>query len=205
MSKTASELAMGLVEEDRAKRLKAATHAAHERLDKRIMAYKPFADSDRYGRFLQVQYEFHRDIAALYEDPDLQAALPDLEIRRRWDLIGQDIADLGRRVDMPQTMPEFEPEAIDFATALGWLYVAEGSNLGAAFLYKAAMTLGFDSERGARHLAGHPDGRAQHWRKFTAALDDINLSEAEEQRAFEGAKSAFSRVYQLVEDQFGQA
>ena len=56
------------LEPGRAKRLRAATHAAHERLDKRIMRSAPFADRGQYGLFLQVQYLFHREIDALYRD-----------------------------------------------------------------------------------------------------------------------------------------
>ncbi|MCK9909832.1 biliverdin-producing heme oxygenase, partial [Microbacteriaceae bacterium K1510] len=79
------------------------------------------------------------------------------------------------------------------------LYVAEGSNLGAAFLLKAAARLGLDETFGARHLAAAPEGRGLSWKKFTTALDAIALTEEEEQRVFAGARAAFSRVYALVE------
>ena len=55
---------------------------------------------------------------------------------------------------------------------------------------------------GARHLAGHPEGRAQHWRRFTAALDAVGLSAAEEVRATIGAEAAFARVEELVTRHF---
>lgn len=75
---------------------------------------------------------------------------------------------------------------------MGWLYVVEGSKLGAAILYKLAGKLGLDENCGARHLAGHPDGRARHWRAFTAALDGLLLDEAAEQRVTAGAVAAFA-------------
>src|SRR5690606_16293746 len=78
----------------RAKRLKAATHEAHERLDKWIMAAAPFSGRERYGLFAQVQRQFHRDIDALYAEPRLDALLPDLAGRRRLPLIEADLADL---------------------------------------------------------------------------------------------------------------
>ncbi|MDF2640211.1 MAG: biliverdin-producing heme oxygenase [Novosphingobium lindaniclasticum] len=186
----------------RAKRLKAATSETHDRLDKRIMAGDPFAALENYGRFLAVQYQFHRDLEALYADAGLAALVPDLADRRRLDQIGQDLADLNQSPPATEEPPRFLPASIDLPTALGWLYVAEGSNLGAAFLFKMARALGLDENHGARHLAGHPDGRAQHWRSFTAALDGIALDEAEEKRVIDGANAAFRRVHALVEREY---
>jgi heme oxygenase len=187
-----------------AKRLKAGTEATHERLDKSIMAGRPFADRERYGRFLDVQYRFHRDIDGLYQRPELAERLPDLDGRRRLAQIAADRADLGLPplADLPP--PAFTAESEpDLATALGWLYVAEGSNLGAAFLFKAAAKLGLDETQGARHLAGHPDGRAAHWRQFTAALDAAKLDADGEARAIAGAEAAFSQVQAYVDAAFG--
>jgi heme oxygenase len=188
----------------RSKRLKAATIATHDNLDKSIMNGNPFSDRDRYGLFVKVQYLFHRDIDVLYDDTRLDKLLPDLKGRRRFDLIGQDLADLG--IAAPQTgdEPAFISESdVDLPTALGWLYVAEGSNMGAAFLLKAAAKLGLSETFGSRHLAGAPEGRGLHWRTFTAALDTIELTEAEEARVISGAQTAFRRVQSLVREMFG--
>ena len=184
----------------RTKRLRAATHAAHERLDQRIMAGAPFASIANYLRFLQVQHAFHRDVDPLFRHAPLAALLPDLAGRRRLDLIGQDIADLGGTAPAAEA-PVFDA-AIDLPTALGWLYVAEGSHLGAAFLLKEAAQLGLSENHGARHLAGAPEGRGLHWRIFTAAVDQVALSAAEEDRAIAGADRAFDRVRALVDTHF---
>lgn len=182
----------------RAKRLKAATSADHQRLDERIMAAQPFASRAHYGRFLRVQHAFHQDIDALYDSAVLDRLLPDLAGRRRLPLIAHDLADLGIAAPESGAAPAFGPD-IDLPAALGWLYVAEGSNLGAAFLLKDAAKLELDGAFGARHLAGAPEGRGLHWRTFTAALDAVELSEAEEQRAISGAAAAFGRVHGLVD------
>ena len=182
----------------RARRLKAMTHDTHETLDRAIMQAAAFGSVEAYGRFLQVQYLFHRDIDALYDDARLQALLPGLAERRRLGVIAQDLADLG--LDAPaQDAPVFAPGAIDVATALGWLYVAEGSSLGAALLRKEAARLGLSDRHGARHLAPAPGGPAAHWRAFILALDAATLSAAEEERAGEGARAAFARVQAHVD------
>ncbi|MFV3130850.1 biliverdin-producing heme oxygenase [Niveispirillum sp. KHB5.9] len=183
----------------RAKRLKAATHAAHDRLDKSIMRLEPFSSIDRYALFLAVQHGFHQDVDALYDDPALDGLLPDLKHRRRLDKIAQDLADLGRTAPAAGSKPVL---AGDLPTALGWLYVAEGSNLGAAFLLKEAGKLGLSEDCGARHLAGSPEGRGLHWRIFTTALDAVPLTQEEEARVIAGARAAFMRVQFLADAVF---
>jgi len=184
----------------RAKRLKQRTALAHERLDRRIMSADPFASRERYAQFAKVQYEFHRDIAALYEDQALARLVPDLGSRRRLELIAQDLIDIGAPVSTYDGAPHFSAGfAADVPTALGWLYVAEGSNLGAAFLLKEAAKIVLSEVFGARHLAAAPEGRGAHWKSFVTALDNVRLSGIEEQRAIAGAEAAFLRVHVLVE------
>ncbi|MFT4118240.1 biliverdin-producing heme oxygenase [Bradyrhizobium sp.] len=188
-------------ERSRARRLRAATNERHDRLDHSIMDASPFADRERYGRFVTVQYRFHREVDALYADPALEHLLPDLGGRRRLRLIEQDLSDLGIDVPAAQDPPAFVAgRKLDLPAALGWLYVAEGSNLGAAFLLKEAAKLGLSEGFGARHLAAAPEGRGLQWKTFTAALDAVPLADAEEDLAIAGANAAFARVQALIRD-----
>lgn len=187
----------------RSKRLKVLTHETHDALDTSIMSAASFDSVEGYARFVEVQYLFHRDIHALYDDAALQALLPELIQRRRLSLITADLVDLER--DLPETpeAPAFVTGAIDAPTALGWLYVAEGSNMGAALLRKEAAKLGLSDTHGARHLAPAPEGPAAHWRAFTAGLDAVALSEEEEIRVVGGANAAFARVQAFANARLG--
>ena len=80
-----------------------------------------------------------------------------------------------------------------------------GSNLGAAFLLKAARQLDLSESVGARHLAAAPEGRGLHWKTFSGALDAIGLSTDEEARVIVGANDAFAQVLSSVERRFGAA
>lgn len=186
----------------RTKRLKEATREAHERLDKGIMAYDPFANREAYGRFLDMQYRLHSAANPLYRDADLGGLLPDLAARSRLERVEADLSDLGR--DVPDAAQALAP-APGKGAALGWLYVVEGSNLGAAFLLKASHGLGLGEDFGARHLAGDPNGRGLHWRTFTAALDTIELTPVEEADLIEGAKAAFAYAHRLADESFADA
>lgn len=192
-----------MTENSRSLRLKEATRDTHDRLDKRIMAEDIFASQAQFARFLRVQYRFHRDVDALYTKPELVPLLPELDARRRLAQVTQDLRDL----DTP--LPAEAPGKLDSSTALpealGWLYVAEGSNIGGTVLYKLASSkLGLNAEHGARHLAAHPDGAARHWREFTRALDEIALSEDEEARVFAAANQAFATVQGYVTEEFAK-
>jgi heme oxygenase (biliverdin-IX-beta and delta-forming) len=179
----------------RVSRMKAETGEEHDRLDRRIMDGRPFESRERYGLFLKVQHGFHTAVDAAYRDPRLNALLPHLLERARLHEVEQDLADLGLRPD-----PSRADRALEPPEALGWLYVAEGSNLGAAFLLKEAAKLGLSAEFGARHLAPHADGRGLSWRRFTADMDAVQLTSDEDARALEGARAAFRHVHQLVHD-----
>jgi heme oxygenase len=186
-------------ETTRIQRIKALTTGTHDTLDSRIMRAEPFASRERYALFLDVQYRFHADVAPLYASAELNELLPDLAGRCRFEALRQDIADLG---GVPEAV-EASITDLTPAAALGWLYVAEGSNLGAAFLLKEAAKLGLSPEFGARHLAAHSAGRGLHWRTFVAAYNGLPLSPAEELEAGEGARAAFRRVHGLVDEVFG--
>ena len=181
---------MTTIERTRTQDLKARTHDTHDQLDQRIMANQPFASRDNYARFLDAQYRFLRDADALYDNPELAKLFPDLAERRRYHSIAADMGDLGRA--LPQLAEPPISGALDVASAMGWLYVVEGSKLGAAILYKLAGKLDLDENFGARHLAGHPDGRARHWRAFTSALDGLALDGEAEDRVTAGAVAAFA-------------
>ena len=87
--------------------------------------------------------------------------------------------------------------------AIGWLYCAEGSNLGAAFLFKHAQKLEYTGEFGARHLAPHPNGRGKHWRAFVEHLNALNLTPEAEAEAIQGACEAFAFYKVILRETFG--
>ena len=178
-------------------RLRTGTAALHEKLDKLVMSEKPFDNRENYGRFVKAQYLFQRDIESLYDEPRLLAMIPDLPSRPRLAAAAADLEDLG--VPVPAGTSSPAAAGIDPAAGLGWLYVSEGSKLGAAFLFKeAGQKLGLSETLGARNLAAPEGGRGAAWKRFVHVLDNTSLSEAEHGRAVQGARDAFERFASLL-------
>ncbi len=163
------------------------------------MACGIFEQRARFGLFLGVQYRFHAAIEPLYAREDLARLLPGLAARARCARIADDLHALGLQ---PPTLPPVRMPAPALAPALGWLYVAEGATLGGAVILKLAGALGLHAGFGASHLAPPDEGVAAHWRRFTRALDAIDLSPAQEDEVIEGARQAFASVHRDLREAF---
>ncbi|MGG6739801.1 UNVERIFIED_CONTAM: biliverdin-producing heme oxygenase, partial [Streptococcus suis] len=87
-----------------------------------------------------------------------------------------------------------------------WLYVSEGSTLGAAFLLKEVKEkLGLSETFGARNLAAYPEGRATVWKRFVSFLDRPSLPQSEHDAVLAGAEAAYSRFGELLRRYFALA
>lgn len=181
----------------RSQRLNAITHEPHSRLDQLVKSHDPFASPERFAHFVAAQYLFQRDLQALYSDPELTRLIADLPQRCRVEQARLDLADLQR--DLPQGDERIRGQVMGIGEALAWLFVSEGSKLGAAFLLKRMPALGLSETFGARHLAEPEGGRAQGWKAFTAVLDSIELDAEQERQAEVAAIAAFERFTEHLE------
>lgn len=182
-----------------AQRLKEENRTTHDSVDNLVMSVEPFANNENYAKFLKLQSVFHKIVDSIYKDDALNKAIPQLADMARYDAVLQDLKDLNSEpYQFSGELPKPEGNK-----AVGWLYCAEGSNLGAAFLFKDAQKLSFNAENGARHLAPHPDGRGQHWREFVVYLNNLGLDKAAQDEAIEGAKEAFAFYKVILREIFG--
>ena len=121
-------------------RLKQETAAEHERMHQLMSEAKVFSSKEKYAQFTLSQYYFQREIEHLFEKEGVAGLIPDLDIRGRSKQALADLNDLGIQPNGQQ----LQSENVQLPEALGWIYVSEGSTLGAAFLFKEAQKhLGF--------------------------------------------------------------
>ncbi|MFJ3523722.1 biliverdin-producing heme oxygenase [Pseudomonas sp. NPDC090203] len=186
----------------RSQRLNQITHAPHEQLDKAVKANAPFETLASYSRFLTAQYLFQQELKALYTDPQLIELIADLPDRCRAEQAKADLNDLETPIPSPVAGAVHNPSQ---AEALGWLFVSEGSKLGAAFLIKRAVALNLSETFGARHLGEPTGGRADGWKRFIRILDDLPFSEEQERQIDKGAVAAFERFNVLLNHAYTSA
>lgn len=181
-----------------AAQLKASTRSEHEGVDHHVMAAEPFSSLSHYEKFLRLQHRFHGIIHDLYHHDTLNQWLPGLNELPRLEKVEADLAALDLAIpERPTPLKDLHPE-----TALGWLYCSEGSNLGAAFLFKETQKMGLTETHGASHLAAHPEGRGLHWRQFVAQMNALPLSSAQQTAGISGARQAFAFYRQALNEIF---
>lgn len=165
------------------------------------MSKKPFESQANYAKFLQVQALFHQAVQAVYTNPILSNIIEQLDGLSRLDKIRQDMQDLQvASFDSQIAVPTFDEHQ-----AIGWFYCVEGSNVGAAILYKEAGKIKLDDGFGARHLAAHPDGRMAFWRATKDKIDSLDLDNAAKAAALQGCDDAFAYFGKLVQEVFADA
>ena len=176
--------------------LKIHSKETHDILDNLVMSMKPFESQDNYKKFLQAQYEFHKAVLPIYHNQAIASQFDNLAELSRFERVKQDMADLGvSPFDSQIPSPNF-----DNNEAIGWLYCVEGSNVGAAILYKEAGKIELDETHGASHLAAHPDGRMPHWRATKAKIDALVLDNTAKQQAKKGADDAFAYFTKVIKE-----
>lgn len=146
--------------------LREGTRDCHKALEARLPFFSPGFDSAAYRRLLQAYYGFHAPLEHQlkdYQGPERckTAALTD-------DLRALDLseAEIGA-LPLCQALPVVRDEA----SALGVMYVLEGSTLGGQVLKRAmAERLGIGHDSGAAFLDVYGELTASHWRSFLERL-----------------------------------
>ncbi|MEJ6475621.1 biliverdin-producing heme oxygenase [Pseudoalteromonas piscicida] len=184
-------------------KLRQATTSVHDTLDARLIGEAPFASTNNYVLFLQFQHALMHYVDPLYHCPKLASLIPDLQSRNRIDVLADDLQDFDASAFT--NAAQITLDSMSLARSLGWLYVIEGSKLGAAMLGKEVSKLSLTSEFGARFLAGPGVGRGNKWREFMAAIEAAPLTDLQEQELLDGAKQAFAYTHQLVDEMYQKA
>ncbi|OPH37848.1 biliverdin-producing heme oxygenase [Moraxella equi] len=179
--------------------LKEHSRTTHDAVDNLVMSMEPFASHDNYRKFLQAQYEFHSTVNPIYHNEKLASQIDGLAELARLDRVKSDMKDLeATPFDRDVETPTFTD-----SEAIGWLYCVEGSNVGAAILYKEAGKIDLSDEFGASHLAAHADGRMPHWRATKAKINALPLSDDDKQSAMKGADDAFAYFKRVIRKVYG--
>ncbi|MDT9599774.1 biliverdin-producing heme oxygenase [Sphingosinicella rhizophila] len=160
--------------------LRGGTARHHERVDALFGGFD-LRDPGEYGRFLIAQAEAFLPIEAAIDAHDIAHLVADWPSRRRGDRLRQDLRELG----LPLAMPMAEMTFTDDASALGALYVIEGSRLGGALLKR---NLPADLPQNFLGTKGRPGS----WPKLLEILDEYLYGTVRIGLALQAARAAFA-------------
>ena len=142
--------------------LRSHTQALHTQLDETIGSFNNVGE---YRSFLVRSYQFRGAAEPVLRG---QSAWPLQELT---NLIRQDMDDLGEAYVPVPASPSL-PTGL--ASAIGALYVLEGSSVGAHLLFARVQRLNLGEQFGARHLAAQ-SGDATRWKRFIGLLGSAQL------------------------------
>ncbi|ENU92053.1 hypothetical protein F971_03146 [Acinetobacter vivianii] len=179
-------------------KIKNYTGTEHERLRNLMISLKLFENLKSYKNFTLAQYYFHNEIEKLYILHNINEIVPGIKCHQRLDSIKRDMEDL---IIFPGKNESDSIISSNKYETLGWLYVSEGSTLGAAILLNGAKNgYGLSELFGARNLAEYPEGRLLYWGNFVEKLNKLDISNEEEQFIIDGAFSAFKYFGVMLEN-----
>jgi len=184
--------------------LKSSTWECHQRLEQRLPLLRPGFSRLQYRRFLQGFLGFYRPLEPLLRQaPEIEGHLPDLARRTKTPWLETDLATLGMAFTEIQNSPNCEalPHVADLASALGCLYVLEGSTLGGQVISRHLQrTLALNPESGARFFASYGADTPAMWQAFGECLTaTLQGQSAAELAAVEAARSTFLQLEAWLE------
>ncbi|GAA4012988.1 hypothetical protein GCM10022280_08820 [Sphingomonas swuensis] len=148
--------------------LRDATTEAHERVD-RLFSRFDLARADDYRLFLEAHRAVLPGLEHSLAESNVEEFLPDWPRRRRADSLAADLRDLG----LSDSVEDVTAPALSRASAIGLLYVLEGSRLGGAVLARRVSANDDPRCRAATRYLRHGEGE-RLWPTFVAALDQVD-------------------------------
>jgi heme oxygenase len=158
--------------------LRAATKPAHQRLEAALNLLDDDLNREDYKKILEKFHGFWSSwqplIGHLMHDETLTRP------RQRLDLLANDLLALGMSQAEIENLPACPMPALpNTATALGSLYVMEGSTLGGRVIEKnLLLRLGITRDSGGSYFHGYGDRTGLMWRDLLDRLDATPITAA---------------------------
>ncbi|QXH58324.1 biliverdin-producing heme oxygenase [Pseudomonas maumuensis] len=172
--------------------LREGTRACHQGLEARLPFFSAGFDRAAYARLLAAYHGFHAPLDTLLAE--YQTAE-----RNKTPALSRDLGALA--IDA-QALPVCHalPRIDDEASALGVMYVLEGSTLGGQVLKRAmAERLGIDTDSGGAFLDIYGAQTGARWRSFLQRLAAADPQPAAQARTVAAAVATFTCFEQWLE------
>lgn len=167
--------------------LRQGTQACHKTLEARLPFFSDSFDHAAYRRLVEAYYGFHAPL-------ELRLSGYQGSERHKAPALCQDLLALGASAAQIDALPLCErlPSITDQASALGVMYVLEGSTLGGQVLKRAmAERLGVDTNTGGAFLDVYGSVTGSRWRSFLQRLEQAPHSADGQARSVACAVATF--------------
>ncbi|MFJ4440573.1 biliverdin-producing heme oxygenase [Pseudomonas sp. NPDC089422] len=174
--------------------LREGTRDCHKALEARLPFFSPGFDSAAYRRLLQAYYGFHAPLEhhlSAYQGPE----------RRKTATLARDLQALKLSEADIDALPLCQalPAIRDEASALGVMYVLEGSTLGGQVLKRAmAERLGIGHDSGAAFLDVYGPLTGSYWRSFLERLGQASATGPAQAATVQAAIDTFTHFEQWL-------
>lgn len=175
--------------------LREGTRACHKGLEQRLPFFSDGFDLLAYQRLIEAYYGFHAPLEAAL------AGYQGVE-RNKAPALARDLLALGLDAAQVDALAQCSalPRIDSEASALGVMYVLEGSTLGGQVLKRAmAERLGVGADSGAGFFDVYGPLTGAHWRSFLARLAGASLPPAGLTCAVQAAVATFEGFEQWLE------
>lgn len=164
---------------------------------KLVESHRLFKSSESYQRLLAAQLVMLASVRPLYDDPLIQRQFPQLTRADNLVQIILDLARLGLRRADKLAAVDCLPHG--FINRLGWFYISESLTQIVPSWWEMARELEVSESVTKYHALGRAEN-SYRWLRLTETLDNLSLSEVEEDRIFAGARSAINLFAKLIRD-----
>jgi heme oxygenase (biliverdin-IX-beta and delta-forming) len=182
-------------------KLREQTRPQHESIESATpfkILMSPELSQEQYAHIVSFWYSYVKPCEeTLRHNQALKEWMPDLESRYKTTLLEEDLRNLG--LD-PQDIPNgtITPPLNNTAQMLGFIYVMEGSSMGAQLIVRKLKEHNWHSEGITNFYAGYKKDNGKMWSAFKKQLLALELSEAEEDQVVESAKQTFASLEQWM-------
>ncbi len=171
-------------------KIKEATKTAHQQLEvlvvKRLKAIRSNAD---YADLLKHFYAYFSKVEQAIAPFISAEVLPDYASRRNASYLKEDIEALGGTMD---ALPPVQAPVIrNTASALGALYVMEGSIMGGRIIVQMLEKSGITE--GVSFFSGYGEATGQMWQRFTEVLNHHASTEEDQALTIAAANATFTQ------------
>jgi len=177
--------------------IKEATKEAHQQLEKKVvLKLKSIRSNGDYADLLKYFYVYFNAVEKAIAPYITQELLPDHAERRNSTYLKADIEQLGCGLnDLPTVQT---PKIDNVASALGAMYVMEGSIMGGSIIVQ--MLAKYGVTEGISFFSGYGEATGQMWGKFVGVMNTEVKTEELEEQSITAANETFSRF----SDVFGE-